>query len=470
MLWRKEWRLLWPFYMMELTAAALSVALPVWVVFVQHRFSFFQISIAVSLQAIAGLLLEIPTGAFADTFGRKYSVVSGYALQACAWFAVPYVDSPLLLYATFVLMGGAGALQSGAEMAWIVDWLKWHGKPNLVHDMLIKSQSLVSIGLVLASLFGSLLLVFLEVEVLFFIQGFGYLAVAVFLLLFSKEHHLRRRRVRTIELVGATASAMRDGVGYLLHHRRLLYLVLASAFAVCAKDFGCLAWQPLFVDLALPVQYLGIVFSIVSLAGIVTPFFSKRLLAGLGHERRYLALTTFAECTLLLTLYFVHKPLFLLAGLIYLLVSVLGDLQSPVSTLCFQSMIPSNVRATLGSVQSMIFAVFSLASTTVGGYLMEHEGPRIAVMLSALYLIPAALCYLRMHAGVPAAAGPAVADCARTNLTCKALAAVRLLLGKGIPCGIRACVHRASRPPRPTVAELARRGGIAILSPLCGVP
>lgn len=393
---KNELKLLWPFYLMALTASSFSVALPVWVIFFQHKFSFVQISFALSVQSLAAILFEIPTGAIADTFGRKVSVILGITLQGLLWIALPFINSGHLLYSAFFLMGTLRTLESGSDKAWVIDWLKGNHRGNLVHDMFIKIQSLSSIGCVISSLLASLLLFFFEIRWLFFIQGCGYVLESTFLFFFAKEKICRKKKTNNKKLVQDALCTAKKGVNFLLNTKALFYLVLATTFAVCSKDFGCLAWQPFLVELSLPAKYLGMVFSIGSLIGIITPFFSKMLLKKFGLEKHYLSFTTAVEFIFLASLYFIDRPFFALGVIVYIFVMVISDLQSPVSSLYFQSLIPNKIRATMGSVQSMIFAVFSFVITIIGGYAMDKQGPKMAIIYFSFFLVPAAIFYLRI--------------------------------------------------------------------------
>lgn len=381
--------------MMALIASSFSVALSVWIIFFQHKFTFTQISFGLTFQAVAAILFEVPTGAIADIFGRKFSVVSGIMLQGLMWLALPFIDLPALLYLAFFLMGALRTLESGADKAWMIDWLKCNNEEKLVHDMFIKIQSLNSAGLVIGSLLTTLLLFLFEIKHLFFVQGCGYLFAGLLLFFFTKEN-IYKRNTTNKRVIHDTLHVSKEGINFLLKDKALLYLVLATSFAICSKDFGVVAWQPLLVDLSLPVKYLGIVFSGVSLIGIITPFLSKKILKKIGREKNYLTITTIIEFIFLISLYFVDNTFFTYGIIVYISVMAVTDLQSPVGSLYFQSFIPSKIRATMGSVQSMIFAIFSSFSTIIGGYIMDNTGPKMALVCFSLFLIPAAFFYLRI--------------------------------------------------------------------------
>lgn len=381
--------------MMALIASSFSVALSVWIIFFQHKFTFTQISFGLTFQAVAAILFEVPTGAIADIFGRKFSVVSGIMLQGLMWLALPFIDLPALLYLAFFLMGALRTLESGADKAWMIDWLKCNNEEKLVYEMFIKIQSLNSAGLVIGSLLTTLLLFLFEIKHLFFVQGCGYLFAGLLLFFFTKEN-IYKRNTTNKRVIHDTLHVSKEGINFLLKDKALLYLVLATSFAICSKDFGVVAWQPLLVDLSLPVKYLGIVFSGVSLIGIITPFLSKKILKKIGHEKNYLTITTIIEFIFLISLYFVDNTFFTYGIIVYISVMAVTDLQSPVGSLYFQSFIPSKIRATMGSVQSMIFAIFSSFSTIIGGYIMDNTGPKMALVCFSLFLIPAAFFYLRI--------------------------------------------------------------------------
>ena len=377
---RTEFRLLWPFYITALVSSSFSVAVPVWVIFFQKNFSFLQISFALSLQSIAAILFEIPSGAVADVFGRKASVVTGIVLQGLLWLALPFIDHDLLLYAAFFLMGLLRTLESGADKAWMVDWLKENQKGKLIREMFIKIHSLHSAGTVVSSLVASILLFSQEMRSLFFVQGCGYIIESFLLFFFAKESLHQGKRMRMGALIANAVKTTKAGV----------------CFVRGSKDFGCIAWQPLLVDLSLPMEHLGIVFSIAGAVGIIAPFFAKVLLKKYRRESDYLTATNLVEFLFIFSLCLIHKPYVTFGVMVYLFAMLISDLQLPIMSSCFQSLIPSRIRATVASVQSVVFAVFSLIVTAVGGLLMDRYGPRTAMVCLSFLLIPAAFFYMRI--------------------------------------------------------------------------
>ena len=61
--------------------------------FLSLGFSFFQVATIIVIGQIVQFLLEIPTGSFADLYGRKASVLLGFGLIALAFVFTPFVYS-----------------------------------------------------------------------------------------------------------------------------------------------------------------------------------------------------------------------------------------------------------------------------------------------------------------------------------------------------------------------------------------
>src|SRR5687767_14482373 len=66
-------------------------------------------------------IFEIPTGVFADTYGRKLSIVVSILLQGAAWSLVGLVPHFIPILIAWALWGFGYTFMSGAYEAWITD-------------------------------------------------------------------------------------------------------------------------------------------------------------------------------------------------------------------------------------------------------------------------------------------------------------------------------------------------------------
>ena len=126
---KNELRTLWPFYLDSLVSPLLFFMPAFIVVFLTGlELSFFQIGILITAMPLFMLIFEIPTGAIADLYGRKFSVLLGYFLEGLAVLSLFFIRDYYLMLGAFALLGFASTLSSGSKEAWIIDLVKDKGK------------------------------------------------------------------------------------------------------------------------------------------------------------------------------------------------------------------------------------------------------------------------------------------------------------------------------------------------------
>ena len=171
---KKEIQRFWPFYV-DSFILKLFHFLPVFLVIYFHHlnFSFFQIGLLTAAAPLFTLIFEIPTGAIADVFGRKFSVLIGYLLEGSIIFSIYFVKDFYMLILLFAIWGIATTLSSGAKEAWIVDSV---GKDKkLIHDFFHKSKFLENFGWFISGIIGAILVKSLGVAIIWPITAFAFL-------------------------------------------------------------------------------------------------------------------------------------------------------------------------------------------------------------------------------------------------------------------------------------------------------
>ena len=120
---RRGWRHLARFYAYHLTAQA-GFTGAIWMLFLQHRgYSLAEIGLAEAVFHAAPILLEVPSGSFADLIGRRWSLVVSSTLvflSAVVMFGAPSL--PVVMLAMF-LNGASYSFRSGADQAFLFDAL-----------------------------------------------------------------------------------------------------------------------------------------------------------------------------------------------------------------------------------------------------------------------------------------------------------------------------------------------------------
>ncbi len=108
--------------------SAFALITPIYVLYLQSEgLTPQQITTVSSVFMISLFLLEVPTGLIADVFGRKFSVVIGWALRSVSFFVYYWADSlPVFFIAEFVGAIGAACV-SGSFAAWLREKIDYQG-------------------------------------------------------------------------------------------------------------------------------------------------------------------------------------------------------------------------------------------------------------------------------------------------------------------------------------------------------
>ncbi len=106
------------------TLAEFSFTSGIWILYLRHRgFSLAEIGIAEAGFHLAPVLLEIPSGSFADLVGRRWSLAIGSLLVALSSILLWNAQSlPIAVLALFV-SGANYSFRSGADQAYLYDAL-----------------------------------------------------------------------------------------------------------------------------------------------------------------------------------------------------------------------------------------------------------------------------------------------------------------------------------------------------------
>lgn len=106
----------------------LSFVTPVWVNFQRQFLTFTQMSLLTSASIAVMSLLQVPTGAFADFYGRRISMVAGALVWGAAMGLESLAVNGLMIVIGELAVGVGAAFISGANLAILFDSLKKTGR------------------------------------------------------------------------------------------------------------------------------------------------------------------------------------------------------------------------------------------------------------------------------------------------------------------------------------------------------
>ncbi len=391
---KDELKLLWPFYFDALIISMLFIIPAFSILYFRGiGLSLTQIGFFASASALAMVLFEIPTGAIADVYGRKFSVILGAFLSGIAVLSIFFIHDFYLILVLFFLWGAFGTLMSGAGEAWIIDLLKHKKRKSLIHEFFTKRHSFINMALLVSGIIGALLVKNFGLEIIWLVTG-GAMILTSIILLFGKEHFVRKKQ-HLKKHAKKLFLHTKKSVNYSLKHQTIFSLILISIVMVFVNNFaGELTWFPFLQDLGLQEYWFGYFYSALMFVGIFIPYFSKSLITKLGGHKNYLFTVLSLMALFLFATGFINTLIFAL--ILSILYMSMYDFYSPVRLMYFQKFVPGKMRATISSFDSMMASVSIIIAAPLAGFSADKIGPQNTIFLASFILIPAIILYSKI--------------------------------------------------------------------------
>ena len=98
--------------------------------FREKGLSFFQIGILIGFREVVTNLIEVPSGAAADLYGRRRSMIFAFSAYIASFVTFAFSNSLALLFGGMFFFGLGEAFRSGTHKAMIFDWLRFEGRSD----------------------------------------------------------------------------------------------------------------------------------------------------------------------------------------------------------------------------------------------------------------------------------------------------------------------------------------------------
>ena len=197
-------------------------------------------------------LFEFPTGAFADQYSRKKSVLISFSLMALAFLGIFIFRNFWLLALMYVLHDIAWTFQSGTTTAWVIDTLAYGEDRFKLSSLFARFFFYEKTGAILGGIIG-LIIVSMNFRFVWLAIALANVLMLLILLRYMEEKNFKPKRLAK-NFVMSTLLQAKDALSYLIHKKNKQIKGLASAVF-----FGTLSIDAFFVVSPLvQFQILGI--------------------------------------------------------------------------------------------------------------------------------------------------------------------------------------------------------------------
>ena len=351
---------------------------PIVVLFYQDNWlSLTQIMIIQSIASILFVVLEVPSGYFADIFGRKKALMLTGVFSSIAMLSFAMGTNFYHFIFAAILWATAGVFISGSDTAFLYDTLKDLNKEDWYKKIWGNVVFYYSIGVSLSSIIGWYLGSIDYRYPFYAMIPFMLLLIPLSLSLTEPKRH------KTIISKHYLFDLLKIIKLSVLENRKLKWLLIYSAVIVGFIQIAYFLYQPYFNISGLDIIYFGIVFAGFNIIVAISAKYSHLLEEKIGEKYSLILLFIMMWASFLLMSNFI----FLFSFAFACLIQFVKGFSSVVISDYVHKLTDSSIRSTIFSVKSLIEKIFFAVITPFIGWTVDIYSLVQALQLSGVIVL-----------------------------------------------------------------------------------
>lgn len=370
-------------------------------IFVEDGLTFFQIGLLYAIRDLATNTFEIPTGLYADSFGRRRAMIIAFLSYIIA-FITFFFSSSFAFHALAMLCFASGeAFRSGTHKALILEYLKLNNLLN--HKVAYYGRTRA------ASQFGSAINSLVAAALVFYARDYRYMFIAATL-----PYTLDLFNVMTYpkaldgdlnnfkpSLILHQLKATLNAFLALFKHPQAMRVILNSAaytaFFKSNKDYLQPILQtfalslPLFITLAdsrRTALIIGLVYFVIYLFSSYASRSAHSFSQQFSTLARPINLTFLAGAAcLLLAGLATWQNLIILSIVAFLALHLIQNLRKPLNVARISEQVPSHIMASGLSLESQFTTLLTVAFAPLLGFLADQFSVSIALTVFGIAML-----------------------------------------------------------------------------------
>jgi MFS family permease len=355
-----------------------SLVMPIIIPFYQsNHLSITEIMLLKSVYALVIVLLELPSGYFADVLGRKKTLIIGAISGAAGFFVYSFTHSYLGFLVAEISLGAGQSFISGADSAMLYDTLAWKEKQNQYTRYEGINASVGNFSEAFAGLAGGGLAL-ISLRLPFYFQALiASMAVPAALTLVEPQIcNTAKRKAGIGNIINVVQKIV-------LRERDLRFNLLFSS--IIGATTLLMAWfaQPLFEKMLLPLALYGAVWTGLNLVTGGSSILAHRIEKKLGESA---ILKIISVCIPLLMIMAGISPAYAIIPLLFIFYLLRG-IATPVLKDYINKQTGTDVRATVMSLRDLTIRVFFALFAPMAGWLSDKYSLATGIAAMGLFLL-----------------------------------------------------------------------------------
>jgi len=261
-------RIVWQYYLLSCLSniGGMAIISAVYVNFLLHNgLNYFAVNLINAVFFLTLFICEIPTGAFADIFGRKTSFVLACAMSSISLFVYGSSHTIWGFILAEILAAISRTFENGAFQAWLVDSLKHHGDDGAQTKVFANVNILTKVSGSLGAIAGAYLAV-KNIALPWFVGGTMMIAVTILAQLIMKEEYFVRKTFSWRQGFSSMREVAISSVHYGLHHHAVRFILIITCLQIFAVQPLNMYWQPFFGGRGVAEAHFGFLYTGITIS------------------------------------------------------------------------------------------------------------------------------------------------------------------------------------------------------------
>lgn len=356
--------------------AAFDITAAIWILYLGYKgLNLIEIGLLESIFHITGLIFEIPTGALADLLGRKKVIIIGRVSFLISCIIMLFSNSFIGFALGFIIQAVSYNLNSGSEEALVYDSLKSINEEESYTKVCGRINLIIEIAQGLAVFIGGLLAEqnFVMSYIAAILVGLCSLGIAFS---FKETPAIEMKEKVTVK------EHFKECFRVLKENKQIVKLLMYFPWIFAFSTTTYFYAQQHFSDLGLSKVGISIVFLMNGVVSALGALLSEKIEKRLNKNKYLLIPISMGVAISLFAITDSGVSL-----VMFLLVGLFTSMLYPIESNKMNAMIPSEQRATIISIDSMIFSLAMIIFFPVAGVIGECLGLNVAFLIIGLSTI-----------------------------------------------------------------------------------
>ena len=361
----------------------------VWVLYLSYRgMNLAQIGILEGIYHGASMLFEILTGAIADLFGRKSSMIAGRLCIAISCIMMLFASKFWMFAIVFVIQAWGNNFNSGSEEALVFDSVKLLGEENKYLRINGRIQVLIEAAQAIATVLGGILA---EYSYMYcYITCFVIAVFSITPILFMTEPPIEKQENHNIRVHVLFINHFKESIELLFGDVRILRLSIFYSGIFTLGSILYFYGQPYLYDIGFNRMEIGCILMCAGIAAALGAFFSDALYRRTGDK--IVPFYASVLCGCIIAFGYVNG---VAAIGVFMVFEFLSSVLYPIQSNTMNTLIPSDKRATLISVNSMCCSIMMVVVFPMIGKLIDLLGMRKVLTVVGTLCLLGIIMYLK---------------------------------------------------------------------------